>query len=69
MDCIYRKSFVKYDALTIAMGSLLLATKLEEKSKILRDVILVFHRIYQRRKGYCLKFMQLGGIEYNAWKE
>ena len=51
------------------MGSLLLATKLEEKSKILRDIILVFHRIYQRRKGYTIRYVQLGGLEYNAWKE
>jgi len=38
---LYRKSLKRYDVITISMGALLLATKLEEQSKILRDVRLV----------------------------
>lgn len=72
-DCLFRlplrKSLVRYDALSIAMASLLLACKIEEKPKILREVIAVFHRIYQRRKCHKCERLELGGLEYNAWKE
>jgi hypothetical protein len=34
----YRKTLKRFDAVTVAMGSLLLATKIEEKPKILREV-------------------------------
>ena len=60
---------MRYDSLTIAMGSLLLASKVEEKSQILRDIVYIFYRIYQRRKKYKLTVLELGGMEYNAWKE
>lgn len=65
----YRKSLLRYDALSIAMGALLLASKIEEKSRILREVLMVFHRIYQRRRGFQCTPLELGGLEYNAWKE
>ena len=65
----YRKSLVRYDSLTVAMGSLLLAAKVEERSMVLRDVLYVFHRIYQRRRHLRLLALELGGLEYNLWKE
>ena len=46
----YRKSFKNYDAFTVAMGCTLLASKVEEKPKIIRDIVFIFHHIYQRRK-------------------
>jgi hypothetical protein len=64
-----RKSLVRYDAFSAAMGALLLACKIEEKSKILREVLVVFHRVYQRRCRHRLAPLELGGLEYNAWKE
>jgi hypothetical protein len=39
------------DAFTIAMGSLFLASKLEEKPKLPREVIFVFHHMCRKRRG------------------
>ena len=35
----YRKSLKRFDSFTVAMGSLLLASKVEEKPKLLREVM------------------------------
>jgi hypothetical protein len=35
---LYRKSLKKFDVFTIAMGSILLSSKIEEKIKVIRDV-------------------------------
>jgi hypothetical protein len=64
----YRKSFKRYDAFTVAMGCILLACKIEEKPKYLRDVVFVFHHMYQRRKNLKLKPLELGGERYTSWK-
>lgn len=64
----YRKSLERFDSFTVAMGSILLASKIEEKLKYLRDIIFVFHHIYQRRKGLKLKPLELGGVRYTEWK-
>jgi hypothetical protein len=64
----YRKSFERFDSFTVAMGSVLLASKIEEKLKYLRDIIFVFHHIYQKRKGLKLKPLELGGVRYTEWK-
>jgi cyclin L len=64
----YRKSLERFDSFTVAMGSVLLASKIEEKLKYLRDIIFVFHHIYQRRKGLKLKPLELGGVRYTEWK-
>ena len=64
----YRKSLERFDSFTVAMGSILLASKIEEKLKYLRDIIFVFHHIYQRRKCLKLKPLELGGVRYTEWK-
>ena len=64
----YRKSFERFDSFTVAMGCILLASKIEEKLKYLRDIIFVFHHIYQRRKCLKLKPLELGGVRYTEWK-
>ena len=64
----YRKSLERFDSFTVAMGSILLASKIEEKLKYLRDIIFVFHHIYQRRKCLKLKPLELGGVRYSEWK-
>lgn len=67
------------------MGAMLLASKVEENPKEIRDVmiflmivycyyltayqvILVFHRIYQRRNDYQIKNLDISGEQYNKWK-
>lgn len=45
----YAKSFVRYPMETMAMGSIYLASKVEEKPCRIRDVINVFHHIKQVR--------------------
>lgn len=45
----YSKSFVRYPMETMAMGSIYLASKVEEKPCRIRDVINVFHHIKQVR--------------------
>ncbi|GBP64809.1 Cyclin-L2 [Eumeta japonica] len=45
----YSKSFVRYPMETMAMGSVYLASKVEEKPCRIRDVINVFHHIKQVR--------------------
>jgi hypothetical protein len=64
----YRKSLRRFDAFTVAMGSVLLASKVEEKLKYLRDIIFVFHDMYQRRKQLKRKVLELGGLRYSDWK-
>lgn len=64
----FRKSLTKFDVFTVAMGCVLLATKLEEKPKLLRDIILCFYKIYQARRGLTIAPIDVGGPEYNTWK-
>ena len=64
----YRKSLRRFDAFLVAMGSILLASKIEEKLKYLREIIFVFHHMYQRRKQLKIKNLELGGPRYNEWK-
>lgn len=45
----YSKSFVRYPMETMAMGSIYLASKVEEKPCRIRDVINVFHHVKQVR--------------------
>ena len=66
----YRKSLRRFDAFLVAMGCVLLAAKIEEKSRHLRDVVFVFHHMYQRRKGVThMKPLELGGQRYTSWKD
>lgn len=44
----FRKSFAAFDVRTVAPAALLLASKLEEHHRRLRDVIIVFHRLEMR---------------------
>lgn len=65
----YRRSLQKDDAFTVAMGCILLASKIEEKPKILREIILVFFYMYQKRNNFKIKNMVLGGTRYVEWKD
>lgn len=46
-----RKRVFLFDAFTVAMGCLFLASKLEELPKAPRDLIFVFHSMMRRRRG------------------
>lgn len=46
----------------------MLASKIEEKFKTLREVIYIFHRIFLRRRGLKIVSLELGGAQYTAWK-
>lgn len=47
----YSKSFVRYDMETTAMACILIASKLEEDPRRVRDVANVFHYLKQLREG------------------
>jgi len=47
----YRKPLTKFDAFSVAMGCMLLAMKIEEDPRQPRAVVLVFHRMFERRVG------------------
>lgn len=65
----YRKSLFKYDVLTVAMGSLLLAAKVEEFPILLRDIILAFYQVYRTRAlSSSLQDLEVGGKRYQQWK-
>ena len=65
----YRRSLQNDDAFTVAMGSVLIASKIEEKQKILREIVLVFHYMYQKRNNLKIENLVLGGQRYNQWKD
>jgi len=46
-----RKRVFLFDAFTVAMGALFLASKLEELPKPPRDLIFIFHATMRRRRG------------------
>lgn len=64
----YRKSLVKYDAFSVAMASLLLSAKVEEKPRVLREYIFIFHSIYQKRKKIKSSPLDVGASQYSNWK-
>ena len=64
----YRKSLFKYDAFTVAMGCTLLASKIEEKPLILREIVFAFHSLRRSRLKSTLPSIELGSLEYTAWK-
>lgn len=45
----YRKPLTDFDAFSVAMGCMLLAMKIEEDPRQPRAVVLVFHRMFERR--------------------
>ena len=47
----YRKPLTDFDAFSVAMGCMLLAMKIEEDPRPPRAVVLVFHRMFERRIG------------------
>lgn len=47
----YRKPLTDFDAFSVAMGCMLLAMKIEEDPRQPRAVVLVFHRMFERRIG------------------
>ena len=64
----YRKSLTKFDAFSVAMGCFLLSSKVEETPRTVRDVINIFHEIYQRRRQLKLKSLDMTTSRYNTWK-
>jgi len=64
----YRKSLKRFDAFTVAMGSVLLASKVEESFKTLREFLFAFHYLYAQRKCLHIRAMELGGQQYAIWK-
>lgn len=63
----YRKSLVRFDAFTVAMGCFFLACKIEEKPKRLRETLLVFDYAMRRRTNSPKK-LEPGSLRYNGWK-
>mmetsp|Transcript_12723 Transcript_12723/g.28120 ORF Transcript_12723/g.28120 Transcript_12723/m.28120 type:complete len:381 (+) Transcript_12723:96-1238(+) len=59
----FRRSFAEFDARVAAAASLLLACKLEETPRRLRDVVLIFYRLRQRstlsKEESCASFSPL----------
>jgi hypothetical protein len=54
----------------VAMGCLLLAAKLEDQTETkLRDVVTMFHDMYQRRRGLKRKPLDIGSQRYRDWKD
>lgn len=47
----YRKPLTDFGAFSVAMGCMLLAMKIEEDPRQPRAVVLVFHRMFERRTG------------------
>ena len=64
-----RKSFKQYDAFSVAMACVLLSCKLEEKPKLLRDIIFAFNTIYYRRKNRDIVPMDTVSEVYSGWKD
>jgi len=65
----YRQSLTRFDAYAVAMGSLLLASKLEEQPKMVRDIVFVFYYVYHtRRQTPRPKTLDIGGQIYSRWK-
>ncbi|KAJ1432928.1 cyclin-like protein [Ochromonadaceae sp. CCMP2298] len=64
----YRKSMLRFDVFTVAMGAVLLGAKVEEQFKTLREILFAFHHIYAARRGLSLRPMELGGQQYSQWK-
>lgn len=65
----YRKSLRRFDAFTIAMGCVLLSTKLEERFTHIREILFVFHHIFQKRRKVKLVVLEVGCAQYNVWKD
>lgn len=64
-----RQSLTSFDAFSAAMGSLLLASKVEEHPKMVRDVVFVFYYVYHtRRRTANPKRLDIGGRVYSQWK-
>jgi hypothetical protein len=53
----YRQSLVKNDVFKVAMASLFLAAKVEESPKKLKEILFVFHRLWQKRCGFPIEPM------------
>lgn len=65
----YRQPLTRFDALSVAMGCTLLSSKIEEKPKMVRDVVFIFYFIYHvRRQTPEPRQLDLGGPVYTAWK-
>eukprot|EP00756_Hemistasia_phaeocysticola_P021203 Hpha_TRINITY_DN15761_c9_g1::TRINITY_DN15761_c9_g1_i1::g.38654::m.38654 len=63
----FRVSLREVDVAATAVAALFLATKLEECARKLRQVLTVFHRLFQRargRTGDTLRFLDVSSAEY-----
>lgn len=65
----YRQSLCKFDAFTVSMGSILLASKMEEQPKMIREVIFLFYYIFHTRRQIAEpRTLDIGGPIYTKWK-
>jgi hypothetical protein len=62
------KPLTKFDPFLVAMASTLLGSKVEECAKTLRDIIFIFHHLYNKRKGLESDGISIGGVLYKSWK-
>eukprot|EP01104_Vermistella_antarctica_P009850 TRINITY_DN2580_c0_g1_i1.p1 TRINITY_DN2580_c0_g1~~TRINITY_DN2580_c0_g1_i1.p1 ORF type:complete len:294 (+),score=37.12 TRINITY_DN2580_c0_g1_i1:292-1173(+) len=60
----YRQSFAKYTPGSTALGSLFLATKVNETPRKLRHVVNVFHRLELRRGGKPVVLLDIADKKY-----
>lgn len=71
----YQESFSDYDAFQVAMASIFLSAKVEERPKRIRTVLNVFYAMFQRRQqknddkvAELVPFDLNGGL-YSVWRE
>jgi hypothetical protein len=67
----YRQSLIKFDAFSVAMGCMLLASKLEEsmQGKRVRDILNVFHRMSLRRRNLEISYLDAHGLPFKDMRE
>ena len=66
----YRKSLMQFDHFTISMGCVLLASKVEEVPKGIREIVMIFYTIYHRRKRLSgSDKLEIGSEQYINWKD
>ncbi|TFJ83726.1 hypothetical protein NSK_004830 [Nannochloropsis salina CCMP1776] len=58
-----------FDAFTVAMGCVFLASKLEEKPRAPRDVLFVFHHMCRRRRGLGPSLLEVTSVRYHDLRE
>lgn len=71
----FRRSLAEFDVRSVAAAALLLACKLEESNRRLRDILVVFHRLRMRQDdgsryaGMPTPVVDTNGREFSDWKQ